>query len=95
MIIPKLPSLPKIEISPVPEQIFLSTVKGVLSFVIHLSLLDSSLIAIIILLVNANPSARQKATVSLGFILLVFGLEVSFVNIYTLVRRFAAQKGQT
>ncbi|KAI0000118.1 hypothetical protein BJV74DRAFT_882791 [Russula compacta] len=85
MIIPKLPSLPKIEISPVPEQIFLSTAKGILSFVIHLSLLDLFLIAIIILLVNASPSIRQRAVVSLGFLLLIFGLEVSFINVYTLL----------
>lgn len=82
----KLPSLPALEISPVPEQIFLGTVKGLLSFVINLSLLDSSLILIIVLLVHANPSTRQKAAVLLGVLLLVFGLEVSFVNVYALVR---------
>jgi hypothetical protein len=85
MIPPKLPSLPTFEISPVPEQIFLGTVKGFLSFVINLSLLDSSLIITIVLLVYANPSTRQKAAVLLGILLLVFGLEVSLVNVYTLV----------
>jgi hypothetical protein len=86
MILPKLPSLPTIEISPMPEQIFLGTVKGLLSFVINLSMLDSSLILIIVLLVHTNPSTRQKAAVVLGFFLLVFGLEVSLVNVYALVR---------
>ncbi len=85
MILTKLPSLPTFEISPVPEQIFLGTVKGFLSFVINLSLLDTSLVITIVLLVYANPSARQKAAVLLGFLLLVFGLEVSLVNVYTLV----------
>ena len=85
--IPTLPSLPTIEISPVPELIFLSTVKGILSFVINLSLLDTSLILVIILLVNANPSIRQKAAIALSFLLLIFGLEISFINVYTLVRR--------
>jgi len=87
--IPQLPSLPTIEISPVPELIFLSTVKGALSFVINLSLLDASLILIIIWLVNANPSIRQKAAIALSFLFLIFGLEISSVNVYTLVRRFA------
>jgi hypothetical protein len=88
MILPKLPSLPTLEISPVPEQVFLGTVKGLLSFVINLSLLDTSLIVIIVLLVHANPSIRQKGVVFLGFLLLVFGLEVSLVNVYALVRHF-------
>jgi hypothetical protein len=84
--LPKLPSLPTLEISPVPEQILLGTVKGLLSFVINLSLLDTSLIVTIILLVHANPSTRQKAVVILSFLLLAFGLEVSLINIYALVR---------
>ena len=88
MILPKLPSLPNLEISPVPEQIFLGTVKGLLSFVIDLSLLDTSLIIIIVLLVHANPLTRQKAVVLLSFLLLVFGLEVSLVNVYALVSYF-------
>jgi len=91
--IPKLPSPPTFEISPVPEQIFLRTVKGLLSFAINLSLLDSSLVLIIILLVNANPSIRGKAAVVLSILLLVFGLEISFVNVYVLVRRFCFLSG--
>lgn len=86
--IPQLPSLPQIEISPVPELIFLTTVKGALSFVINLSLLDASLILIIIWLANANPSIRQKAAIAFSLLLLIFGLEISSVNVYTLVRRF-------
>ena len=85
---PKLPSLPTLKISPVPEQIFLGTVKGLLTFVINLSLLDTSLIIIIVLLVHANPSTRQKAVVFHSFLLLAFGLEVSLVNVYALVRHF-------
>ncbi|KAH9074383.1 hypothetical protein EDB83DRAFT_1958744 [Lactarius deliciosus] len=81
----ELPSLPAIEMSPVPELIFLGTVKGLLSFVINLSLLDLSLIFIIVLLVNANPSIRQKAAVSLSILFLVFGLEISLVNVYALL----------
>lgn len=88
MISPKLLSLSILEISPVPEQIFLRTVKDLLSFMINLSLLDTSLIIIIVLLVHANSLIREKAVVFLGFLLLVFGLEVSLVNVYTLVRHF-------
>lgn len=95
MILPKLPSLPTlpVEISPVPERIFLGTVKGLLSFMINLSLLDASLIIAIILLIHANPSTRQKAVVFLSFLLLVFGLEVSLVNAYALVRHFLKELG--
>ncbi|KAI0285667.1 hypothetical protein BC826DRAFT_972880 [Russula brevipes] len=83
--LPSLPSLPTIEISPVPELIFLTTVKGLLSFVINLSLLDSSLILIIILLVNTNPPVRQNAAIALSLLLLVFGVEVSAINVYALL----------
>ena len=86
--LPSVPSLPTLEISPVPEHIFLGTVKGLLSFVINLSLLDTSLIITIILLIHANPSTRQKVVLFLSFLLLVFGLGVSLVNVYTLVRHF-------
>jgi hypothetical protein len=84
--IPQLPSLPTLEISPFPELIFLRTVKGLLSFVINLSLLDLSLILIIISLVNVNPPIRQKAALCLSSLLLLFGVEVSAVNVYALVR---------
>lgn len=84
--LPEPPSLPTFEISPVPEQIFLATVKGLLSFVVNLSFLDLSLFLAIVLLVHANASTRQKAAVFQGFFLLIFGLEVSFVNLYALVR---------
>ena len=88
MILPQLPSLPTFNISPVPEQIFLNTVKGLLTFAINLSLLDAFLIFIIVLLVQANPSTRQKAAILLGLLLFAFGLEVSLVNVYALVRLF-------
>ncbi|KAI9438771.1 hypothetical protein H4582DRAFT_2076395 [Lactarius indigo] len=71
--------------SPVPETIFLGTVKGLLSFAINLSLLDLSLIFTIVLLVNANPSIRQTAAVSLSVLFFLFGLEISLVNVYALL----------
>ena len=93
--IPKLASLPTFEISPVPELIFLTTVKGLLSFVINISLLDSALILTIVLLVNVNPPIRQKAAQSLSFLFLLFGVEISAVNVYVLVRRLVTQAGRT
>jgi len=78
-------SLPAVGMSPVPELIFLRTIKGLLSFVINLSLLDLALIFIIVLLVNANASIRQKAAVALSVLFLLFGLEISLVNIYALL----------
>jgi hypothetical protein len=47
------------------------------------------------LLVNANPSIRQKAAIALSSLFLIFGLEISFVNVYTLVRRFATWAGNS
>jgi hypothetical protein len=86
----ELPSLPTYEISPLPERIFLATIKGILSYVINLSLLDFSLFLVVVILVHTNPLTRQKAAVFQGFILLIFGLEVSFVNFYALVRHFTS-----
>jgi len=83
--LPELPSLPTYEISPLPEHIFLATVKGLLSYVVNLSLLDFSLLIVIVVLVHTNPLTRQKAAVFQGFVLLIFGLEVSFVNFYALL----------
>jgi hypothetical protein len=91
MLFLKLPSLPAVGMSPVPELIFLSTVKGLLSFVINLSLLDLSLIFIIVLLVNSNASIQGKAAVALSILFLLFGLEISLVNIYALVSCFTVQ----
>lgn len=88
--LPKPPSLPTYKISPLPEQIFLATIKGLLSYVVHLSLLDFSLFIVIVVLVHTNPLTRQKAAVFQGFVLLIFGLEVSLVNFYALVRHFTS-----
>jgi hypothetical protein len=86
----ELPSLPTYEISPWPERIFLATIKGLLSHVVNLSLLDFSLFIVIVVLVHTNPLTRQKAAVFQGLVLLIFGLEVSFVNFYALVRHFTS-----
>ncbi|KAH9968551.1 hypothetical protein BGW80DRAFT_657897 [Lactifluus volemus] len=91
--IPKLPSHLTFEISPVPELIFLRTVKGLLSFLINLSLLDSSLILTIIFLINFNPPVRKKATTALTFLFLLFGLEIAAVNVYALVRNLITETG--
>ena len=91
--IPKLPSPPTFEISPVPELIFLRTVKGLLSFLINVSLLDSSLTLTIILLINFNPPVRHKVTIALSFLFLLFGLEISAVNVYALVRNLITETG--
>ncbi len=100
MLIPKLPfgfhfpelsPLPTFETTPAPELLFLGTIKGLLSFVINLSLLDTSLISVIILLINANPSIRRKAAPALSLLFLAFSLEISLVNIYALVGHFTVQ----
>jgi hypothetical protein len=86
---PELLSLPNIERSAVLEQIFLATVKGLLSILSFLAGLVSRLH-------NRSVSRCQslnqaKAAVSLSILVLVFGLEISLVNVYTLASRYAIQ----
>ncbi|KAF8267116.1 hypothetical protein EI94DRAFT_1830260 [Lactarius quietus] len=76
--------LPEIKISPVPEQIFLSTIKALLIPVMSLSLSQCGAIGALILLTNSSATLR-KATVQLyGYLSLIIGAEIAFINAYVL-----------
>ena len=77
--------LPEIKISPLPEHIFLSTIKALLVPAMNLSLSQWGAIGALILLTNSSHTLR-KATVQLyGYLSLIIGAEIAFINSYVLV----------
>lgn len=77
--------LPEIKISPIPERIFLSTIKALLVPAMNLSHSQCGVIGALILLTNSSAALR-KATVQLyGYISLIIGAEIAFINAYVLV----------
>ncbi|KAI0293712.1 hypothetical protein B0F90DRAFT_1670713 [Multifurca ochricompacta] len=81
--LPKL--LPEVKVSPLPEIIFLSTMKALIVPASHLSATQWSTVASLILLTNTSPALR-KATLQLyGYLSLIIGAEIALVNAYVLV----------
>ncbi|KAI9438770.1 hypothetical protein H4582DRAFT_2057387 [Lactarius indigo] len=77
--------LPEIKINPLPEHIFLSTIKVLLVPAMELSPSQWGAVGALILLTNFSPTLR-KATVQLyGYISLIIGLEIAFINSYVLL----------
>ena len=77
--------LPEIKISPLPERIFLSTIKALLFPAMNLSFSQCGAIGALILLTNSSHTLR-KATVQLyGYLSLIIGAEIAFINSYVLV----------
>ena len=82
-LLPKL--LPEIKVSPLPEDIFLSTVKALVVPAASLSLSQWGILGALILLTNTSPALR-KATVKLyGYMSLIIGIEIALINAYVLV----------
>jgi len=81
--------LPEIEVSPVPEVIFLSTVRVLVVPAANSSLSQWCAVGSLILLTNISPTLR-KATVKLyGLLSFVFATEVALINAYVLVSLFS------
>jgi hypothetical protein len=77
--------LPEIKISPIPERIFLFTIKALLVPAMKLSLSQCGAICVLILLTNSSAALR-KATIQLyGYLSLIIGAEIAFINAYVLV----------
>jgi len=77
--------LPEIKISPLPERIFLSTIKALLVPAMDLPLSQWGSIGALILLTNSSPILR-KATVQLyGYVSLIIAAELAFINSYVIV----------
>jgi hypothetical protein len=76
--------LPEIKISPIPERIFLFTIKALLVPAMKLSLSQCGAICVLILLTNSSAALR-KATIQLyGYLSLIIGAEIAFINAYVL-----------
>jgi hypothetical protein len=77
--------LPEIKVSPLPEVIFLSTVKALVVPAANLSLSQWGTIGALILLTNISPTLR-KATVKLyGYLSFFIASEIALINAYVLV----------
>lgn len=77
--------LPEIKINPLPERIFLSTIKALVVPAMNLSFSQCCAVGALILLTNSSPTLR-KATVQLyGYLSLLIGAEIAFINSYVLV----------
>lgn len=77
--------LPEIKVSPLPEVIFLSTIKALVTPAAGLSLYQWGTIGSLILLTNVSPTLR-KATLKLyGYLSLIIGTEIALINAYVLV----------
>jgi len=77
--------LPEIKISPLPEAIFLFTIKALVVPAASLSRSQWGTVGLLLLLTNASPALR-KATVKLyGYLSLIIGTEIALINVYVLV----------
>lgn len=77
--------LPEINVSPVPEVIFLSTIKALVVPAANLSLSQWGIVGSLILATNVSPTLR-KATVKLyGYLSFVIATEIALINAYVLV----------
>lgn len=77
--------LPEIKVSPLPEDIFLFTIKALLVPAMNLSYSQYGVIGALILLTNSSAALR-KATVQIyGYLSLIIGAEIAFINAYVLV----------
>src|SRR6266404_9981491 len=77
--------LPEIKISPVPEHIFLFTIKALFVPATSLSLSQWGAVAALILLTNSFHTLRQTTLQLYGYLSLIVGAEIAFINSYVLV----------
>lgn len=77
--------LPEIKISPLPERIFLCTIKALLVPAMKLSLFQCGAIGVLILLTNSSSTLRKATGQLYGYLSLVIGAEIAFINSYVLV----------
>jgi len=77
--------LPEIKVNPLPEDIFLATIKPLVVPAASLSLPQWATLGLLILLTNTSPTLR-KATLKLyGYLSLIIGAEIAMINAYVLV----------
>jgi len=77
--------LPEIKVPPLPEIVFLSTIKTILVPAASLSLSQWGILGLLILLTNASPALRRATAKLYGYLSLVIGVEIAMINAYVLV----------
>ena len=77
--------LPEIKVSPVPEVIFLSTIKALVVPAANSSLSQWCTIGLLILLTNLSPTLRKAAVKFYGYLSFVIATEIALINAYVLV----------
>jgi hypothetical protein len=89
-ILKHLPRLfPEIKVSPLPEDIFLATIKLLLVPAASLSLAQWGILGSLILLTNASPALRSATAKLYGYLSLLIGAEIAMINAYVLVSIFS------
>lgn len=77
--------LPEIKVNPLPEDIFLATIKALVVPAASLSFPQWGTLGLLILLTNTSPALR-KATLKLyRYLSLIIGAEIAMINAYVLV----------
>ena len=79
--------LPEIKVYPLPEVIFLSTIKALVSPAANLSLSQLGTVGLLILLTNISPALRKATVKFYGYLSLIIGAEIALINAYVLVGR--------
>ncbi|KAI0258273.1 hypothetical protein BC834DRAFT_99906 [Gloeopeniophorella convolvens] len=77
--------LPEIKINPLPEHIFLYTIKAFLLPFSNLSPSQWGVVGALILATNASPMLRQAGAQLYGYLSLAVGMEITMINVYLLV----------
>jgi hypothetical protein len=81
--------LPEIKVCPVPEVIFLSTIKALVVPAANASLSQWCTVGSLILLTNLSPTLRKVTVKLYGYLSFVIATEISLINAYVLVSLFS------
>jgi hypothetical protein len=85
--LPKL--LPEIKVSPVPEVIFLSTIRALVVPAANSSLSQRCTVGSLILLTNLSPTLRKATAKLYGYVSFVIATEIALINAYVLASIFS------
>ena len=77
--------LPEIRVPPIPEIVFLSTIKALVVPAASLSLSQWGTLGLLILLTNTLPAPRKATAKLYGYLSLIIGAEIAMINAYVLV----------
>jgi hypothetical protein len=80
--------LPEIKVSPVPEVIFLSTIKALVVPVANSSPSQWGIVGSLILLTSLSPTLRKATIEFYGYLSFVIATEIALINAYVLVSLF-------